>query len=92
MKIERIGIIGSGAVGKALAEGFHKLGYHVTIGSRDPGKLTDWADKFKGSIQTETFENAAQQSDAIVLATRWAGKATRQAIVMAGKKTLRVKL
>lgn len=85
MKIERIGIIGSGAVGKALAGGFHKLGYQVTIGSRDPVKLTEWAELFKGAILTGTFEVAAQQSDAIVLATRWAGKATRQAIVMAGK-------
>lgn len=38
----KIGILGSGDVGKMLAQGFLKHGYTVMRGSRDPGKLTEW--------------------------------------------------
>ncbi|RPJ29090.1 MAG: DNA-binding protein, partial [Nitrosopumilales archaeon] len=39
----KIGIIGSGDVGRKLADGFVELGNHVKIGSRDPNqsKITE---------------------------------------------------
>ena len=39
----KIGVIGSGVVGKTLAAGFLKHGHAVTIGTREAGKLKDWA-------------------------------------------------
>ena len=39
----RIGIIGSGVVGKTLAAGFRKHGHEVEIGTREPDKLEEWA-------------------------------------------------
>lgn len=52
----KIGIIGSGDVGRKLADGFIELGHHVKIGSRDPNqsKITDWInkhDKEKGIVR-----------------------------------------
>jgi predicted dinucleotide-binding enzyme len=41
-QIMNIGVIGSGVVGKALAQGFLKYGDQVMVGSRDPKKLESW--------------------------------------------------
>jgi len=40
--MKKIGILGSGEVGKTLTKGFLKHGYEVMIGSRDSTKLIDW--------------------------------------------------
>ena len=37
-----VGILGSGEVAQALAAGFLKHGHHVTLGTRNPAKLTEW--------------------------------------------------
>ncbi|HUP62444.1 MAG TPA: NAD(P)-binding domain-containing protein [Thermoanaerobaculia bacterium] len=36
MQKVRVGVLGSGDVGRVLASGFLSLGHDVTIGSRDP--------------------------------------------------------
>jgi len=41
----KIGILGSGVVGKALAAGFIKHGYDVMAGSQQPEKLDEWEDE-----------------------------------------------
>ena len=38
----KIGVIGSGTVGEALADGFLKHGHQVMRGSRDAAKLAGW--------------------------------------------------
>ena len=40
----KIGILGSGDVGRKLADGFIELGHIVEIGSRNPyqDKITEW--------------------------------------------------
>ena len=38
----KVGILGSGDVGKVLAKGFLKNGYQVAIGSDHPEKLTEF--------------------------------------------------
>ena len=43
MTPHRIGILGSGAVAKALAAGFIAEGHTVMLGSREPQKLAEWA-------------------------------------------------
>ena len=52
----KIGILGSGDVGRRLADGFIELGHTVKIGSRDPNqsKVTEWIDKHnKGNLLTQ---------------------------------------
>jgi 8-hydroxy-5-deazaflavin:NADPH oxidoreductase len=78
----RIGVLGSGDVGRALATGFIGLGHEVRIGSRDPQKLQSWADAAGERASTGTFEETARFGDILVLATL--GVATEDAIRLAG--------
>jgi 8-hydroxy-5-deazaflavin:NADPH oxidoreductase len=78
----RIGVLGSGDVGRALATGFIGLGHEVKIGSRDPQKLQAWADSAGERATTGTFEDAARFGDILVLATL--GVAAEDAVRMAG--------
>jgi hypothetical protein len=38
----KVGVLGSGDVAKALAEGFIKHGHPVMMGTREPAKLAEW--------------------------------------------------
>lgn len=80
--VMKIGILGSGEVGKALARGFASRGNDVMIGSREPSKLDDFVREANGSIRTGTFEQTAGFGELIVLATLFAG--TKSAIELAG--------
>jgi predicted dinucleotide-binding enzyme len=82
MQKVRIGVLGSGDVGRVLAGGFAGLGHDVTIGSRSPEKLQEWADHAGPHVTAGTFAEAAQFGDIVVLATL--GVATAEAISMAG--------
>ena len=82
MEKVRVGVLGSGDVGKVLAGGFIKLGHDVKIGSRDPEKLRDWAEKAGEHGSAGTFEETAKFGDLLVLATH--GQGTENAIKMAG--------
>jgi predicted dinucleotide-binding enzyme len=61
---KRIGVLGTGEVGITLAKGFQKHGHQVTMGTKTQGKKVD----FDGEVTT--YEKAAQQSDALVLAVK----------------------
>jgi predicted dinucleotide-binding enzyme len=79
----RVGVLGSGDVGRALARGFAGLGHDVRIGSREPEKLRDFIASEGGAhITSGTFAEAARFGDAVVLATL--GTGTESAIRMAG--------
>jgi predicted dinucleotide-binding enzyme len=87
----KIGIIGSGDVAKALASGFLKHGHPVTVGTRDPSKLEDWAAQNpEGRIGS--FADAAAFADLVVLAVKGAvaGDALRLATAanLAGKPVI----
>jgi NADPH-dependent F420 reductase len=84
MQKVRIGILGSGDVGRALAQGFAGLGHDVKIGSRDPQKLAEFAAGAGERVSTGTFEEAARFGDIVVLATL--GVATAEAIRLAGEQ------
>ena len=87
----RVGIIGSGDVGKALARGFFSRGHVVTIGSREPEKLADFVKDHADRMHAATFEETARSGDElVVLATAWAG--TENAIELAGKENFRGKV
>ena len=77
----KVGVLGSGDVGKAFARGFAGLGHEVTIGSRSPEKLRDFVAESKG-IASGTFHDAAAFGDLITLATL--GTGTEDALRLAG--------
>ena len=81
MQTVRVGVLGSGDVGKVLAAGFASLGHEVKIGSRDPEKLREWATS-SSRLSTGSFADAAQFGDILVLATL--GAAAADAIQLAG--------
>jgi 8-hydroxy-5-deazaflavin:NADPH oxidoreductase len=79
----KIGIIGSGAVGRVLATAFLKEGHQVMLGTRDITKeaVVQWkAENTAG--QTGNFEATAKFGEIIVLATE--GGVTANAIELAG--------
>ena len=83
----KIGILGSGDVGRRLADGFIELGHIVKIGSRNPHqeKITEWMSKHdKAKVSSGTFAEAASFGELDVIATLWAG--TGEAIKMADAK------
>lgn len=82
MQKVRVGVLGSGDVGRVLAAGFIGLGHEVKIGSRDPQKLQTWADAAGKAASTGTFEETARFGDILVLATL--GTATEDVIRSAG--------
>ena len=65
----KVGIIGSGDVGKTLAKGFLKHGYQVAIGSDHTEKLAEFK-RENSQIETATFEQAAQSGDIVVLCVK----------------------
>ena len=65
----KVGILGSGDVGKTLAKGFLIHGYQVAIGSDHAEKL----EEFKGEnpqIEIATFEQVSQTGDIVVLCVK----------------------
>jgi predicted dinucleotide-binding enzyme len=65
----KIGILGSGDVGKTLAKGFLKYDYQVAIGSEHVEKLAEFR-KENPKMETATFEQAAQSADIVVLCVK----------------------
>jgi predicted dinucleotide-binding enzyme len=65
----KVGILGSGDVGKTLAKGFLKHGYQVAIGTDHAEKLAEFK-RENPEIETLTFEQAAQSGDIVVLCVK----------------------
>jgi len=84
MQTLKVGVLGSGDVGKVLAAGFASFGHQVKIGSREPEKLAEWTGGAGKGVANVTFEEAAKFGDVIVLATL--GQGTENAIRLAGAK------
>jgi predicted dinucleotide-binding enzyme len=73
-----VGVIGSGAVGQALADGFLKHGHEVMRGSRDPSKLAPWKAAAGARARTGTFAETAGFGELVVLAVK--GSAATEAL------------
>lgn len=88
----KVGILGSGDVGKAIGRGFVTLGHQVKMGSRDAAnpKGLAWAKELGLKASTGTFEDAATFGEIVVLATL--GVANESALRAAGLETLRGKI
>jgi predicted dinucleotide-binding enzyme len=80
----RVGVLGSGEVGRRLAVGFRNRGHDVMIGSRDPGKpeLREWLSGDGAGVNVGTFEQTAVHGELLVLAVL--GNAAEEAIAEAG--------
>lgn len=66
----KIGILGSGDVGKTLANGFIKHGYEVMVGTRSAEKLAAWKAQAGKSGQVGNFNETAAFGDMLVLAVK----------------------
>jgi len=64
----KVSVIGSGAVGEALANGFLKYGHEVLRASRDPQKLQAWA--AAAGAQAGDLRAAAEFGELVVLAVK----------------------
>src|SRR5258707_1339317 len=84
----KVGVIGSGDVGQALASGSLKHGHDVAIGSRTAGKLAKWGKQHPGA-RVGSFADAAAFGELLVLAVK--GKAAPEALRIAGAENLRGK-
>ena len=78
----KVGVLGSGDVGQALARGFVSRGHEVMVGTSDPPKLADFARE--ANCKTGSFAEAVAFGEMIALAAR--GRATPRIIEDAGKQ------
>ena len=88
----KIGIIGTGDVGKSLGKGFLATGNETMMGSRERlnQKSQKWAEEMGPKASTGTFSDAAQFGEIVVLAAL--GLATPDAIKMAGVENFKNKI
>jgi predicted dinucleotide-binding enzyme len=82
MSKQKIGILGSGVVGHALADGFLKHGYPVMIGTRNPSKLDEWKVKAGDKGKIGSFSETAEFGDMIILGVK--GTAAKEVLDLAG--------
>jgi predicted dinucleotide-binding enzyme len=84
----RVGILGTGDVGRALGRAFAQLGHQVKMGSRDANneKGKAWAAENGPAASTGSFAEAAQFAELSVLCTLWSG--TENALRLAGSQNL----
>jgi predicted dinucleotide-binding enzyme len=80
----KIGVLGSGDVGKTLAAGCLKHGHEVMPGTGTPGKLAEWASG--NSARAGSFAEAAALAEIVVLAVK--GNAAADVLRLAGTQNL----
>jgi predicted dinucleotide-binding enzyme len=70
---QQIGIIGTGNVGKTLAAGFLRHGYHVMIGSRSAEKLQAVQRGIGEPLAIGTLNEVARFAEIVILAVKGTG-------------------
>ncbi|MCA8910062.1 MAG: NAD(P)-binding domain-containing protein [Planctomycetes bacterium] len=88
----KVGILGTGDVGRALGNGFIALGHEVMMGSRTAGgeKAKAWVNEAGDKAGEGTFEDATKFGEIVVLATL--GSATEAVIAQVGADNFNGKL
>jgi len=88
----KIGILGSGEVGRALGSGFAVRGHDVKIGSRSPrsAELVAWSEKAGSKASTGTFAEAAKHGEVLLLAVQ--GTAAEDVIKLASPENFGTKV
>ncbi len=66
----RVGVLGTGDVGRRLAAGFSGRGHDVVIGTRDPDKpeLREWLSADGAGVRPGSFADAAKHGELLVMA------------------------
>lgn len=84
MKKLKVGMLGTGDVGRTLGRGLASLGHDVMLGSRDPAdqKVRFWLRDVGVHGSAGSYAEAARFGELLVLATSWEG--TENAIHLAG--------
>ncbi len=84
----RVGVLGTGTVGHALATKLAGLGHDVTMASREAGneKAVAWVEATGGNADEGSFADAAGSAELVVNAT--AGTASLAALEQAGADNL----
>ena len=84
----RIGVLGTGIVGRTLADKLAELGHEVRMGSRQAGNenAVEWAQGAGENASEGTFADAAEFGELLINAT--GGKVSLQALEMAGAENL----
>jgi len=80
----KIGVLGTGDVGRVLAAGLANVGHKVMIGTRDPKqqKMVDWASDAGKGVTVASFAEAAAFGELLILAIGWSN--VKNAIDLAG--------
>jgi 8-hydroxy-5-deazaflavin:NADPH oxidoreductase len=88
----RIGVLGTGMVGKAIATKLVEVGHEVRMGSRDAAneKAAEWAGSVGEGASQGTFAAAAAFGELVFNCT--AGEASLDALELAGEEALRDKV
>src|SRR2546423_5059893 len=84
----RIGVLGTGIVGRTLAGKLVELGHEVRMGSRQAGNenAVEWAQEAGDGASEGTFADAAEFGELLINAT--GGKVALDALEMAGGENL----
>ena len=90
--MKKIGILGTGTVGKTIGLALIKLGYEVKMGSRTADNATahEFAQSNGATASHGTFADSAQFADVIMNCTM--GMASLQALDLTGKENLKGKI
>src|SRR3990172_12339710 len=82
----KIGILGSGDVGRALGSGFAANGHDVRIGTRDVKKkeVAAWLKSAKGKVSAGSFAETAAHGDVVLLCCL--GEAAESVVDLAGPR------
>ena len=88
----KIGVLGTGMVGEAIASKLVALGHEVMMGSRDAKnpRATAWAKRAGGRAQMGTFADSAAFAEMLFNCTH--GASSLEALRSAGEKPLRGKV
>jgi predicted dinucleotide-binding enzyme len=81
----RVGVLGSGIVGRTLADGFSRHGQEAMLGTRNIENLADWHEQHP-SIKLGSFSDAARFGDIVVLSVK--GSAALDVLRAAGADNL----
>jgi 8-hydroxy-5-deazaflavin:NADPH oxidoreductase len=88
----RIGVLGTGVVGRTLATKLAELGHEVTMGARDAANesASVWAAAAGAAASSGTFADAAESAELVFNCT--AGAVSLEALEQAGEDALRGKM
>jgi predicted dinucleotide-binding enzyme len=88
----KVGIFGTGDVGRVLGSAMITLGHDVKMGSRESSnpKMQEWIRKSGSKASGGTFADAAKFGELIFLCTLWSG--TENALQMAGPENFHNKI